>query len=108
MTTNTARPALERVTVNDVYATLVGGGSVSVEEWPGTDPALERFARRVMTTSGGALLVEVYDDVDGTHGDRVYMHGDEQDRLAVVSRAIEALESARDALEACQWADRKG
>lgn len=113
MTITTNRPAerIEYVTANDVFAGLRGGGSVSVEEWPGGDlvPVAARASGR-----RGVLLVELVDEngewsatsVDpGGPNDTVSMHSDECDRLALLDRAIEALQNARAALLAVGYTD---
>lgn len=88
--------------MNDVFASLTDGGSIAVEEWPAGD--LEQAAKRA--SDEGVLLLEISEDsVGGAPTDRVSLHPDESNRLALIDRGIQALENARDALKACGYVD---
>jgi hypothetical protein len=94
------------VTPNDVYASLVGGGSISVEEWPRGD--LRAMAPNLERTESGVLILEVADDTEGVPMDRVSIHPDEGHRLALIEKGIRALENARVALKAVGYVDGVG
>ena len=91
------------VTPNDVFAGLKDGGSICVEEWAYGD--LVAIAKRVEQKKG-TLLIDMTDDGvgDATH-DRVSVHPDESDRLALIARARKALDDAEAALLACGYVD---
>jgi hypothetical protein len=95
----------EYVDANHVYASLVAGGTIAFEEWPGG--SLRPVAKRLEDRTG-ALPIEVDDDL-GEPMDRASVHPDECNRVALTGRAIAALEDARDALLArgdVDFADR--
>jgi hypothetical protein len=80
---------------------LPEGGTISVQEWPAGE--LVPVAKRIEGNEG-VLLLEIADDL-GSPTDTVSMHGDESDRVTLISRAIVALENARDALKAAGYVD---
>lgn len=94
---------LDYATPNGVFAGLRDGGSISVEEWPAGD--LKPIAELVGRQEGVLLLQIAQDVVGGAPIDTVSMHPDEDNRLALIARAIQALENARAALLACGYRD---
>jgi hypothetical protein len=95
---------VEYADANDVWGRLVGGGSIRVEEWPKGD--IQPTAARLGDKAGTLLLEIAQDIVGGAPMDMVSMHPDEDNRVALIGRAIQALEAAREALMACGYVDR--
>lgn len=93
---------------NDVFATRVSGGSISIEEFPkGEITKAADFADRISDHEGGSnvIVALAVDSVGGAPNDYILFHPDESDRLAVIARARAALEAAEAALLACGYVD---
>lgn len=90
---------------NDVYASLEGGGSISVEEHPagGIEYAAALAEKRGNITS--TLLLSLSRDPDGPPLDTVWFHPDQSARLELIRKARAALDAAEAALEAVGWMD---
>jgi len=96
--------AFRHISVNDVYAELEGGGTVSVEEAPGGEwrQVVDRIWKNAAYTQ--MLVVEMpFNRSDA--GDTVHFHSDDANRLAMLDNAVAALTAARDALKACGYVD---
>lgn len=103
-------PIIQYATPNDVYASLRGGGCVSVEEFPRgeiLDAAKLAEARMEGENSSydAPFVILLGKDVDGSAIDTVWFHPDQDDRLEAMQRARAALDAAEAALRACGYAD---
>jgi hypothetical protein len=99
----TTADRFDYVTAHDVFGSLTEGGSISVEEWPGGD--MHAVAKE-LDGKVGVIVVRIDQDiVGGAPIDTVSMHPDECDRLALIGRAIQALEHAREALKSTGYVD---
>lgn len=95
--------------VNDVFAALEDGSSISIEECPGGSfaQAADLADKRDRSAEGGTIVLSLTNDtVGGAPIDTLWFHPDQDNRLAIIDRARAALDAAEAALEAVGYMDK--